>query len=180
MPKILAHFRTGFIGLCLIASNAGMLAAPPAAGELETATSVDRLMARTPWRKQEPIPTPWYFHDVDMISATEGWAVSHPITGDHANIFHTINGGKAWKPQGILFRQLNGVSFTDALHGVAVGNEYRFTVDGGLTWQLSNSVGGTAYDVDLVDQNTGYSCAFGEVRKTTDGGRTWVSQSIPL
>lgn len=142
--------------------------------------SVD-LSARTgTWKKAEPIPTPWYFYDVDMISAAEGWAVSHPITGDHANIFHTINGGKAWKPQGILFRQLNGISFADMLHGLAVGNEYRFTVDGGLTWQLSNSVGGTAYDVDLIDQNTGYACAFGEVKKTTDGGRTWVSQPIPL
>ena len=36
------------------------------------------------------------------------------------------------------------------------------------------------YDVDLVDQNTGYACGFGEVRKTTNGGLTWVSQSIPL
>jgi photosystem II stability/assembly factor-like uncharacterized protein len=36
------------------------------------------------------------------------------------------------------------------------------------------------YDVDLVDQNTGYACGFGEVRKTTNGGQTWVRQPIPL
>ena len=115
-----------------------------------------------------------------MLTTTEGWSVSHPITGDHANILHTINGGKTWKQQGGLFRQLGGISFADVLHGVAVGNEYRFTVDGGKTWQQSNSLSGTMYDVDLVDQNTGYACGFGEVRKTTDGGVTWVKQSIPL
>jgi photosystem II stability/assembly factor-like uncharacterized protein len=132
------------------------------------------------WKKQEPLPTPWYFYDVDMISTTEGWTVSHPITGDHATIFHTINGGKTWRQQGGLFRQLSGISFADALHGVAVGNEFRFTADGGTTWQLSNAVSGTMYDVDLVDQDTAYACGFGEVRKTTDGGQTWISQPIPL
>ena len=94
--------------------------------------------------------------------------------------FHTTNGGKTWKQQGGLFSQLSGISFADALHGVAVGNEYRFTVDGGKTWQPSNPVGGSYYDVDLVDQNTGYACGFGEVRKTTDGGLNWVSQPISL
>ena len=132
------------------------------------------------WKKQEPLPTPWGLYDVDMISATRGWAVSHPITGDHAYILHTTNGGKKWQRQGSLFRQLSGISFADALHGVAVGNEYRFTVDGGITWQASNPVGGSFYDVDLVDQNTAYACGFGEVRKTTDGGLNWVSQPIPL
>ena len=115
-----------------------------------------------------------------MVSATEGWAVSHPITGDHGNILHTINGGKTWKQQGSLFRQLSAISFVDALHGVAVGNEFRYTADGGQTWQLSNTVSGSMYDVDLVDQNTAYACGFGEVRKTTDGGQTWVRQAIPL
>ena len=136
--------------------------------------------ARSAWRKQEPIPTPWYFYDVDMLSTTEGWSLSHPITGDHANIWHTIDGGKTWKQQGPLFRQLNGISFSDASHGVAVGNEFRFTADGGKTWQLGSTLSGTMYDVDLVDQNTAYACGFGEVRKTTDGGLTWVSQPIPL
>jgi photosystem II stability/assembly factor-like uncharacterized protein len=136
--------------------------------------------AAAKWRKQEPLPTPWYFYDVDMISASEGWSVSHPITGDHANIFHTVNGGKNWQQQGTLFRQLNGISFIDALHGVAVGNEFRYTMDGGVTWQLSPTLSGTMYDIDMVDQNTAYASGFSEVRKTTDGGRTWVSQRLSV
>jgi photosystem II stability/assembly factor-like uncharacterized protein len=136
--------------------------------------------ARTAWKKQEPIPTPWSFYDVDMLTATEGWSVSHPITGDHANIWHTTDGGKTWKQQGGLFRQLNAIAFADTLHGVAVGNEYRYTSDGGKTWLLSTTVSGTVYDVDLLDQNTGYAGGFGEVRKTINGGQTWTSQPIPL
>ena len=142
---------------------------------IETAPAV-----RSAWKKQEPIPTPWYFYDVDMLSTTEGWSVSHPITGDHANIFHTTDGGKTWRQQGGLFRQLNAVAFADALHGVAVGNEFRYTSDGGKTWLLSGTLSGTLYDVDMVDQTTAYACGFGEVRKTTDGGQTWASQPIPL
>jgi hypothetical protein len=45
------------------------------------------------WKKQEPLPTSWYFHDIDIISLAEGWSVSHPTTGDHGSIFHTVNGG---------------------------------------------------------------------------------------
>ena len=162
-------------------------AASPAAPLTPSNSNEDRspdasdLSARTgKWKKQEGIPTPWGLYDVDMVSASEGWAVTHPITGDHANILHTTNGGKTWKQQGGLFSQLSAISFADALHGVTVGNEYRFTVDGGKTWQLSNPVGGSYYDVDLVDQNTAYSCGFGEVRKTTDGGLNWASQPISL
>ena len=136
--------------------------------------------AAAAWRKQEPLPTPWYFYDLDMISPTEGWAVSHPVTGDHGTIFRTVNGGKTWEQQGRLFRQLSAVSFQDALHGVAVGNEFRYTVDGGRTWQLSNTVAGSMYDVDLVNQSMGYACGFGQVRKTTNGGQTWAGQAIPL
>ncbi|MEO7723552.1 MAG: hypothetical protein ABIU29_02520, partial [Chthoniobacterales bacterium] len=151
-----------------------------ASGLAQSEGNADQPAARTGWKKQEPLPTPWHFHDVDLISTTEGWSVSQPTTGDHGNIFHTVDAGKTWKQQGTLFRQLSGVSFADSLHGVAVGNEFRYTSDGGNTWLLSTSFGGTMYDVDLVDQNTGYACGFGEVKKTTDGGLTWVSQPVPI
>ena len=151
-----------------------------ASGLAQSEGNADQPAARTGWKKQEPLPTPWHFHDVDLISTAEGWSVSQPTTGDHGNIFHTVDAGKTWKQQGTLFRQLNGISFADALHGVAVGNEFRYTSDGGNTWLLSTSFGGTMYDVDLVDQNTGYACGFGVVKKTTDGGLTWVSQPVPI
>jgi len=66
-------------------------AASPAAPLTPSNSNEDRspeasdLSARAgQWKKQEAIPTPWGLYDVDMISASEGWAVTHPITGDHA------------------------------------------------------------------------------------------------
>ncbi len=156
-------------------------AAPPAEESAPMANPAEAAARAGRWKKQEPLPTPWGIYDVDMISATEGWAVTHPITGDHANILHTIDGGKSWSAQCGLFRQLNGVSFSDALHGVTVGNEYRHTSDGGKTWVLGSASNfGTVYDVDMVTDQVAYSCGFGEAKKTTDGGQNWVSQSIPL
>jgi len=144
------------------------------------ADSDDAPGARNAWRKQEPLPSSWGISDVDMISVSEGWAVSSPVAGDNAIVLHTVNGGKKWTVQNGSFRQLNGISFADPTHGVAVGNQLRYTTDGGNTWLLSSTTGGTLYDVDLVDQNVGYACGFGSAWKTIDGGKTWSFQSIPL
>ena len=86
-------------------------------GAADTPDSMNPMAPVRNWKKQEPLPTSWGLYDVDMVSATEGWAVSHPITGDHAYILHTINGGKTWQRQGGLFSQLSGISFADALMG---------------------------------------------------------------
>lgn len=82
---------------CLAVAFTAAPAAPPTQSNSNGDRSLDGSdpAARTgKWKKQEGIPTPWGLYDIDMISATEGWAVTHPITGDHANIFHTTNGGK--------------------------------------------------------------------------------------
>jgi photosystem II stability/assembly factor-like uncharacterized protein len=39
---------------------------------------------------------------------------------------------------------------------------------------------GSTYDADLVDQSTGYATGYGAIKKTTDGGKTWAAQSVPL
>jgi len=117
-----------------------------------------------------------------MVSATEGWAVSHPATGDDADIMHTTDGGTTWMRQGRFVQQLSAIAFSDAQHGIATGNEHLYTLDGGKTW-LSGTGGGGAgsvYAADMVDQNIGYTCGFGAVEKTSDGGRTWTTQPIPL
>jgi len=137
----------------LIIGAALLCLATADSGAADTPDSMNTMAPARNWKKQEPLPTPWGLYDVDMVSATEGWAVSHPITGDHANIFHTTNGGKTWKQQGGLFSQLSGISFADALHGVAVGNEYRFTVDGGKTWQSGSA--STDIEKDTIAGRTG-------------------------
>ena len=170
--------------------------APPSQGDYVDTLAPAEILARSQsdhadssaptglgtWAKQEPLPSPWYLYAVDMVSAAEGWAVSHPVTGDHADILHTTDGGTTWMRQGGVFQQLSAIAFSDAQHGIATGNERLYTLDGGNTW-LSGTGGGGAgsvYGADMVDQNVGYTCGFGAVEKTSDGGRTWTTQPIPL
>ena len=94
-------------------------------------------------------------YDVDMISATEGWRL--PIHHcDHANILPP-----PWrenlKQQGSLFSQLSGISFADRAAWVAVVTSIDVQLMA-VKLAASNPVGGSYYDVDLVDQNTGYAC----------------------
>jgi|GEM_PF-6246554 len=80
---------------------------------------------------------------------------------------------------------LNNVFFVDSLKGwIAGGDPYQYvflnTSDGGNHWNQQTLPGwnGTAYDVFFADQNTGWVMgSTGYIRKTTDGGLSWVSQS---
>jgi len=106
--------------LCLAMTFTAAPIAPPTESNSNGSRSLggsDPAARRGNWKKQEGIPTPWGVYDVDMISATEGWAVTHPITGEHANILHSTNGGKTSKQQGSLFSQLSGISFADLSAG---------------------------------------------------------------
>ncbi|RMH61261.1 MAG: T9SS C-terminal target domain-containing protein [Calditrichaeota bacterium] len=75
----------------------------------------------------------------------------------------------------------NGVSFTDANTGTAVGDNGTIlrTTDGGANWVSQNS--GTTNNLNSVsftDANTGTAVGTGGViLRTTDGGANWVSQN---
>ena len=64
--------------LCLAVAFTAVPAAPPAQSSLNDASNPAAGTGK--WKKQEGIPTPWGLYDVDMISAAEGWAVTHPVT----------------------------------------------------------------------------------------------------
>jgi photosystem II stability/assembly factor-like uncharacterized protein len=112
-----------------------------------------------------------------MISALEGWA-----SGQQGLIVHTTDGGLNWSRQisGIT-DSVWGISFSDALHGVAVGNTILYTANGGQTWQQGTGILGTLYDVDMVDQNNAWaSGGGGTIARTTNGGQTWSTQQTPI
>jgi photosystem II stability/assembly factor-like uncharacterized protein len=114
---------------------------------------------------------------VYMVSALEGWA-----GGEQGLIVHTTDGGLNWTRQtsGIT-DALWGISFSDALHGVAVGNTILYTANGGQTWQQGTGSLGTLYDVDMVDQNNAWACGGGgTIARTTNGGQTWTTQQTPI
>jgi photosystem II stability/assembly factor-like uncharacterized protein len=122
-----------------------------------------------------------YFTDRD-----NGW-----ISGMRNTILHTSDGGDNWyaqpAPPSSHYYDLH---FVDALQGWAVGSSGKIahTEDGGESWALQPT--GTTYSfygVHFIDASTGWAVGGREadfsparrfVRRTTDGGRTWVTQLI--
>ncbi len=110
-----------------------------------------------------------------FISQTVGWCVGVFSSG-YAPIFKTTDGGTTWvkKSQSLTTQQLNGVFFSDASNGWAVGNAgvILHTTDGGETWATQQS--GTSQNLNEVFfTNSTYGWIVGDngvILRTTDGG----------
>jgi len=121
---------------------------------------------------------------VDMVSASVGWAV-----GGSGVILKTTDGGATWIRQASPTSSgLNSVSFEP---GGAVGHvvgtvaspnwtAYK-TTNGGATWTAVTGLGTTGavtlYAVHSLDASTAVMAgSSGTVRRTNDGGSTWLNQ----
>ncbi len=88
----------------------------------------------------------------------------------------------AWSPQtsGVT-TDLDGVAFTDAASGWAVGASGTIlaTTDGGATWKAQTSgTNRSLYAVTFTGATSGWAVgAFGTILATTDGGATWTAQT---
>jgi len=133
--------------------------------------------------------TEYTLNQVEFVGE-HGWAVGHRGT-----ILHSRDGGKTWTKQQVdTEKTIFGVSFVDPLHGRASGDESTFlsTDNGGETWNVQrievSDVGLTEetrlavpdviyYTIDFVDPQNGWMAGeFGNIRHTSDGGKTWDSQ----
>ncbi|MGH8010351.1 MAG: YCF48-related protein, partial [Candidatus Binatia bacterium] len=137
--------------------------------------------------------TEYSLNQVEFVGE-HGWAVGH-----HGTILHSRDGGRTWTKQQVdSEKTIFSVSFVDALHGRASGDESTFlsTDNGGETWNVQrievSTVGLTEqtalavpdviyYGIDFVDAQNGWMVGeYGNVRHTTDGGKTWDSQHLSL
>lgn len=74
---------------------------------------------------------------------------------------------------------LNGIYFTDANTGTAVGlsGVIRRTTNGGINWFSQNIAPDHLYGVYFINSNTGFICGNAIITKTTNGGDNWVQQT---
>jgi photosystem II stability/assembly factor-like uncharacterized protein len=116
-----------------------------------------------------------YLSTIQFLSALEGWAIG----GD--TFLHTVNGGANWTKATVPIETWShGARFSDALHGVAVGEYGNIvrTVNGGQSWQRIAAIGTgpRLWDVEFGDALTAfYSGDSGAINRSVDGGSTWTS-----
>jgi len=145
------------------------------------------------WQEITPRPAEWSLTQVSFVGE-HGWAVGH-----NGAIVHTRDGGKTWTPQQSgTTKTLFSVSFIDQLHGRACGDEsaWVWTDNGGETWTAErievSQVGLSEdtslavpdiiyYSVQFIDAQNGWMVGeYGNIRHTSDGGKTWDSQHESL
>ena len=117
--------------------------------------------------------------DMTVLNTDSIWLVSsNSLTG---GVFRTTNGGTSWQQQLNLGSQNpTNIYFYNKDIGFIANNTgapyVRKTTDGGASWSVIVNEGFT--DMYFIDSLTGWR-AFGTMKKTTNGGINWVSQTLP-
>jgi len=164
-----------------------------ASGDTFVAVGYNGLILRTEdagasWEDVES-GTGWTLNQVSFVG-DNGWAVGH-----NGAVISSRDGGKTWATQTAdTEKTLMAVSFVDENHGWACGDEstWMWTDNGGETWNVKrmdvSQVGLSEfsslavpdiiyYSVQFLDRNIGWMVGeYGNVRYTTDGGKTWGAQ----
>jgi len=125
---------------------------------------------------------------VSFVDSNTGWVV-----GEAGTVIKTTNGGLNWEilPPGIT-TNIENVFFTDNDNGWIISKFwfswclYRST-DGGLNWMLQSNLEISPSQVYFTDFDNGWIAGFlsewgsswGKFSHTTDGGNSWIYQSIP-
>ena len=118
---------------------------------------------------------------LDFLDANNGWVV-----GSNGTIMKTTDGGATWSSQSLPANKsgqmLNDVAFFDGSKGVITGeNNAFFTVDGGLTWQVSAGPSGDNLNsIVIVNSTTAFAVGNngtkGVVFRTGTSGSGWAKK----
>lgn len=110
-----------------------------------------------------------------FTDAASGWL------SDRNSIFHTADSGKTWV-KNYDRAELKDIFFINADTGWAAGWYYGmlFTGDGGITWTNQELLDGYYFDfVYFKDNRTGWAAGPTGMRKTTNGGASWMQITKP-
>jgi len=138
----------------------------------------------TNWNTIET-PSTLRIDDISVLSEDTIWIADD--NGFNGGLFRTTNGGFDWELQyggGLGGTKPNKIYFYDGLFGWAARNDMEFlfkTIDGGMNWtRISGEEG--FQDIHFVDSEEGwksYTYMGSSMKHTTNGGNTWMEQSIP-
>jgi photosystem II stability/assembly factor-like uncharacterized protein len=139
------------------------------------------------WQSLEPGPGS-SVEAIRFLDPLNGWILvnTYGHMDSSSSLRQTSDGGETWTTRfSATNLNLNCIHFLDSLHGWAAGAAIIRTTDGGLTWStypLAASHQGN--DIIFTDVNNGWLAGSdsenwaGLILKSTDGGQTWLAQSI--
>ena len=139
------------------------------------------------WRVQHGAGAETDLLDVATTDAHHAWAVGFVGGRTAGLVLATTDGGRTWRRRYGGSDVLSAVSFSDAVHGWAVGSTGIIaTVDGGLHWHLQHAMpaGYHLSGVAFTDARHGWAVGGagaalikpGFVMATSDGGAHWALQ----
>ncbi len=108
------------------------------------------------------------------------------VLGSNSIILKTTNGGVNWLSlSSLTYQYPNRIVFTSPDTGyVSVNNGVFKTTNGGLNWSVLNAnTQFGLYDLSFPSKDTGYGIGGDpgiNIRKTTNGGNTWINQYVSL
>ncbi len=117
---------------------------------------------------------------------TRLWALDEQtviVIGRDAVLFRTEDGGATWgRPQVRSVSDLYAIYFLDRQNGFIAGDDGALfvTEDGGATWTYRNTLRTAGQIKGLHGDSKQTLFAVGDtVSKSSDGGKTWATQSVP-
>lgn len=95
-------------------------------------------------------------------------------------VYKTTNAGTTWDSCNAEIDYMTDLKFINENTGFGVSkyNTFVKTTNGGINRFVNNSLGSNNFSVNFIDENTGYVGGEGLLKKTTNGGITFVAESI--
>jgi photosystem II stability/assembly factor-like uncharacterized protein len=129
--------------------------------------------------------SPGFLDGIDMVDATNGWAVGDPVGGKWT-VLRTTNGGSSWariatEPNQVGTEAGWNNSFevigSNLWFGTNASKVYRST-DNGATWTGVAAASTNTYELGFGDALRGIAAGTSGL-VTTNGGSSWAASAIP-
>lgn len=139
----------------------------------ETGVILSTTNGGTTWNPQVSGTTNTIY-EINFLNASTG------IAGiGLSKVLRTTNGGVNWTlitPPGGVSNTINVLMRSASLSFCSVGTGFYKSTDAGATWVSIADLPNFIYDMNFIDDNTGFICTnAGSVLKTTNGGINWIT-----
>lgn len=118
------------------------------------------------------------FEDIQFLNSQTGYMGGF----SEATIAKTTNCGANWDilPTSIHYG-ITAIDFIDVNTGYATAKygPVAKTTNSGLNWANVTTIEGQSWDIDFINANTGLVVSGSKLKRTSDGGITWVSITLP-